>query len=858
MSLSASRPAPPPAPPHDPYSLLLSGRIGARPDIGWRVRRLERVEIDLPTRALVLGPAPAAARWLSEPNGSFGGLRSPSNVARTAGGEVLLLDPASGALLRFDPCACRFQRLPCFTSVVDAGAAPCLERSGLAGAAQPPLNRLRDPQAIALCRGDLYIADRGHGRVLRYALDGLVPRAALRLPAAALAALAVSGWRPTGLAIDGHGTLWVSDPDNGRIDSFNPRGKWLGWVAAGRGVTHLAFDCRDRLHAVIEADVQVQATVGAQPLALQLDGQSAGFHWQSLQLPALPAGARFTMAIDIGDAAWSPAELDDPANPRWSAWLAAADLARLADPLPLAGVGGRYLRLRLAPEPGHVPTAPFDVLARGARVLRIEGQAIDLLPRARADLVEGFPPNPLQVDLRGHLHLHCVDGPSVFDLHGQPVPPEQRLGGERYERSGQYFSAALDAAIDGCQWHRIELRGAIPSGCSIEVRTASAAIELTPDEVDSLPDHAWCTRLVAGSMAPRDSATPADCGWDCLIMSPPGRFLWLQLSLRGDGRATPCVSAALVEYPRISLRRYLPGVFGFDPVGADFTDRLCAIFDTTLRSIEGRLDRQAMLLDPLSAPAGAMPGQTDFLDWLAGWIGVTLSRDWPLARRRHYLKQAARLYCQRGTADGLRRQLLLLLGFDRAYAGHCLAERPQLRCLAAPRNCAPCPPCLPACPPPLILEHVKLRRWLYAGQGRLGSDSVLWGKNIVGRSELSGAGQPPSGNAQIAVTTLNRVPDPLRDPFHVQAHRFSVFVPARIRAMPTERRALEQLLAQETPAHTQADIRYVEPRFRVGVQAMIGLDSVIARTPCGVRLNQAVLRQATVLSGRHAPETSFL
>ena len=858
MSLSASRPAAPPAPPHDPYSLLLSGRIGARPDIGWRVRRLERVEIDLPTRALVLGPAPAAARWLSEPNGGFGGLRSPPNVARTAAGEVLLLDAAGGALLRFDPCACRFQRLPCFTSVVGADAAGCLDRTGLAGAAQPPLNRLRDPRAIAVWRGDLYVADRGHGRVVRYALDGLVPRDAVRLPPAARATLAVPVWHPTGLVVDARGTLWVSDPDNGRVDSFNPHGKWLGWVAVGVGATHLALDCRDRPHVVIEAYIAVQASVGAGPLALQLDGLSAGFHWQSLRLPGLPAGARFTIAIDAGDAPWSPAELDDPANPRWSAWLAAADLPRLVDALPLAGVGGRYLRLRLVPEAGHAPTPPFDLLAHGARVVRIDGQAVEPLPWARADLVEGFPPNPLQADLRGHLHLHCADGPAVFDPHGRPVPPEQRLGGERYERTGRYFSAALDAGIDGCQWHRVELRGAIPPGCGIEVRTASAAIELTPDEVDSLPDHAWCTRLVATSMTPRDGATPADCGWDCLIMSPPGRFLWLQLGLRGDGRATPCVAAALVEYPRISLRRYLPGVFGFDPVGADFTDRFSAIFDATLRSIEGRLDRQAMLFDPLSAPAEAVPGGTDFLDWLAGWIGVTLSRDWPLARRRHYLKQVARLYCQRGSADGLRRQLLLLLGFDRAYAEHCLDERPRRRCLPEPRNCAPCPPCLPACPPPLILEHFKLRRWLYAGQGRLGSDSVLWGKSIVGRSELSGAGQPPSGNAQVGVTTLNRVPDPLRDPFHVQAHKFSVFVPARIRAMPTERRALEQLLAQETPAHTQADIRYVEPRFRVGVQAMIGLDSVIARTPSGVRLDQAVLRQGTVLSGRHSAESSFL
>jgi hypothetical protein len=81
-----------------------------------------------------------------------------------------------------------------------------------------------------------------------------------------------------------------------------------------------------------------------------------------------------------------------------------------------------------------------------------------------------------------------------------------------------------------------------------------------------------------------------------------------------------------------------------------------------------------------------------------------------------------------------------------------------------------------------------------------------------------------------------------------------VFVPARIRENAVERRVLEQLVARESPAHTQADIRYVEPRFRVGVQATIGLDGVIARTPRGVTLDRSRLRQGSVLPGRpHGP-----
>jgi hypothetical protein len=169
----------------------------------------------------------------------------------------------------------------------------------------------------------------------------------------------------------------------------------------------------------------------------------------------------------------------------------------------------------------------------------------------------------------------------------------------------------------------------------------------------------------------------------------------------------------------------------------------------------------------------------------------------------------------------------------------CLAERPAQRCSSV-RNCAPEPQRTPAAAPPLILEHFKLRRWLHAGRGRLGEESVLWGKGVVERAQLS-------AGARVGASKLSTLPDPLRDPFHVHAHRFSVFVPARVRDSDGERRSLEQLLEREAPAHALWDVRYVEPRFRVGVQAMLGLDSVIARTPRDVHLGAGALGRGTVL-----------
>ena len=48
--------------------------------------------------------------------------------------------------------------------------------------------------------------------------------------------------------------------------------------------------------------------------------------------------------------------------------------------------------------------------------------------------------------------------------------------------------------------------------------------------------------------------------------------------------------------------------------------------------------------------------------------------------------------------------------------------------------------------------------------------------------------------------------------------------------LPTEvPLTLEVLLGQETPAHAQFHLHFVEPRMRIGVQSAIGLDAVIAR-----------------------------
>lgn len=491
---------------------------------------------------------------------------------------------------------------------------------------------------------------------------------------------------------------------------------------------------------------------------------------------------------------------------------------------------------------------------RRVQMIDADGNSADFTSPPE-DLTRLFPSLPFVVDGDGLLHLGalcsaappvgCADEPTLlkcppqqpperglFDLRGNPVSRCATPTALNYVESVTYISEALDSELYRCQWHRVILRGAIPAGAGVIVSTYSAEALLTNDQILNPDEVYWETNR-------RATTTEAD-EWDCLVRSGGGRFLWLKLELRGNGKVTPQIDSVEIEFPRISLRRYLPAVFGEEPASADFTDRFLSLFDTTLRSIEIKIDQQARYYDPASTPDKRDPKTgIDFLSWLGSWIGVSLDRHWPEAKRRRFLKQAGRLFDLRGTREGLWRELLLFLEMETSDC--CTAGPSRQCCPPAPANCTPVePPCCAWEPPPLILEHFKLRRWLFLGAGRIGDQAVLWGKRIVNRSQLN-------DGAQIGHTQLLTTQDPYRDPFHYYAHKFTVFVPACYRESEAQRKSLENLLRASRPAATLAQIEYVAPRFRIGFQSVIGFDSVIARYPAGVTLNETPLGRASVL-----------
>jgi len=96
------------------------------------------------------------------------------------------------------------------------------------------------------------------------------------------------------------------------------------------------------------------------------------------------------------------------------------------------------------------------------------------------------------------------------------------------------------------------------------------------------------------------------------------------------------------------LGEALPAVYADDEVA----QRLTAALDAVVAPAICALDNFAAYLDPALTPP-------DFLDWLAGWVGVVLDENWPLERRRGLVARLAGLYARRGTVAALAEEVSL-------------------------------------------------------------------------------------------------------------------------------------------------------------------------------------------------------
>jgi hypothetical protein len=145
-----------------------------------------------------------------------------------------------------------------------------------------------------------------------------------------------------------------------------------------------------------------------------------------------------------------------------------------------------------------------------------------------------------------------------------------------------------------------------------------------------------------------------------------------------------------------------------------------------------------------------------------------------------------------------------------------------------------------------VVEHFRLRRWLSLDEGRLGDTAALWGPEIVRRLQLD-------AYSEIGKFALIDGGDPLTDPFDAFAHRATLYVPAGDGFADADLAALEAIVEMANPAHVEIDVRLMRPRFVIGCDLVLGVNTVLGRDKKPARMDEATLGEEILLDGPPRP-----
>lgn len=383
----------------------------------------------------------------------------------------------------------------------------------------------------------------------------------------------------------------------------------------------------------------------------------------------------------------------------------------------------------------------------------------------------------------------------------------------RYQTRGRVTSFQLDSGSFQTQWGRLFIDACLPRGTRLtaqclvldEVPETDAPIARgAPDNVIGMTIH---RPDLSPPMPPRQALANAQaeqaehpfhrrergnempwfgCGHDegfrtyeAPVMAPPGRYLWVVLTLSGTARLTPRIRSLRAEFPSHDLLRRLPQVYSREPAGADFLRRFLALPEGQLRDLDLKATYRHLLLKAQAAPAELLP-------WLGSFLGLVVDRRWPESARRAILAECTWLFRYRGTVMGLQRFIELYL--DRRVT---------------------------------LIEHFKVRGLGGALVGAVGDREALASNAVLGAGFRIG-GKLGVEEAE-SITSVS-----IADAIETHAHRFSLVIAAQLNGEQLE--VVRHILDSHRPAHTLFDICTLDAGMRLGVGLYAGLTSILGNT----------------------------
>ena len=384
----------------------------------------------------------------------------------------------------------------------------------------------------------------------------------------------------------------------------------------------------------------------------------------------------------------------------------------------------------------------------------------------------------------GFVYLNLANRWPSFNLNGVDIDDQGELrlsaSGGAYSARGSFCAGPFASPAANIPWFRLRVEAdSLPSGTHVQMFTfaGSAAPPYHPAAANPFSDSGWLA-------APRDVL-------DLLVLNPNATQLWVGGLLRTETSDTPALRQMRLQYGRDTYAKYLPMIYRGNGPQSEFLERFLALPQSVLSGIESEIANLPVLFDPHAAPYNDSPS---WLGWLSGWLTFILDENWTGAETRQYLAGAFRLFQRRGTIEGLQRYIQM-------YAG--------------------------------VRAHIT-EPGLYTNMWSLGTVSDLGFTTMLAPGPAQGAVVGTS--ATLDQSNLTEDIDMGAALFDDVAHRFCIQVYCAELNRPGAMTALQAVIAREKPAHTECHVCGIDARMRVGIQARVGIDTIVAEGPPGAEL----------------------
>jgi len=304
-----------------------------------------------------------------------------------------------------------------------------------------------------------------------------------------------------------------------------------------------------------------------------------------------------------------------------------------------------------------------------------------------------------------------------------------------------------------------------------------------------------------------------------ILVGVDARQLWIGVRFAGDGRHSPLLAQMRADYDHDTYDKHLPSIYSTKADDPETLQRFLSLFESAFVDVEGQINDMRRLFDVATVPP-------ERLDWLAGWLASQLDEQWADDKKRQAIADAFESYAWRGTARGLRRALKFRTGID-VHIDE-----------------------------PLLHAHWwALPATVENNDGNSNSNSegsILGFNTMLASAEAQGAVLGTTAILdQSHLISQEEYGAPL---FEDIAHQFSVQVYRSQLANPNALAALHEVIEQEKPAHTAYHLCIIDARFRVGYQARLGIDTVVAGgPPSASRLGDAATDNTDLVLAGHPP-----